>query len=86
MDPLSRGYRFPAAIISHAVWPSYQFVRSHRGVEELLAARVHPTPDTALCDGSQSLTVEHFSECVAGMRQVAAAVGRRVPGADPRVA
>ena len=38
-DPLSRGYRFPAAIISHAVWPSYRFVRSHRGVEELLAER-----------------------------------------------
>jgi putative transposase len=38
-DPLYRGYRFPAAIISHAVWLYYRFALSHRDVEELLAER-----------------------------------------------
>ena len=36
-DPLYRGYRFPAEIISHAVWLYYRFHLSHRDVEELLA-------------------------------------------------
>jgi 3-deoxy-7-phosphoheptulonate synthase len=40
---------------------------------------VHPTPDSALCDGAQSLTPENFAECVTAMRAVAEAVGRRVP-------
>jgi len=40
---------------------------------------VHPTPDSALCDGPQSLTIENFADCVEGIRAVAQAVGRRVP-------
>jgi 3-deoxy-7-phosphoheptulonate synthase len=44
-----------------------------------LLIEVHPTPETALCDGAQSLTIEQFAECSAAIRQVAAAVGRRVP-------
>ncbi len=38
-DPLYRGYRFPAEIISHAVWLYYRFHLSHRDVEDLLAER-----------------------------------------------
>ncbi len=38
-DPLYRGYRFPAEIISHAVGRYYRFALSHRDVEEVLAAR-----------------------------------------------
>jgi putative transposase len=38
-DPLYRGYRFPAAIISHAVWLYFRFALSHRDIEELLAER-----------------------------------------------
>jgi putative transposase len=38
-DPLYRGYRFPAEIISHAVWLYYRFALSHRDVEEPLAER-----------------------------------------------
>ncbi len=38
-DPLYRGYRFPAEIISHAVWLYYRFHLRHRDVEDLLAAR-----------------------------------------------
>ena len=34
-----RGYRFPAEIISHAVWLYFRFSLSYRDVEELLAAR-----------------------------------------------
>jgi transposase-like protein len=33
------GYRFPAEIISHAVWLYYRFCLSFRDVEDLLAAR-----------------------------------------------
>ena len=43
---------------------------------------VHPTPHTALCDGSQSLTLENFADCVDGIRRVAEAMGRRVPVAE----
>ena len=38
-DPLYRGYRFPAEIISHAVWLYFRFALSHRDVEDLLAER-----------------------------------------------
>ena len=38
-DPLYRGYRFPAEIISYAVWLSYRFALSHRDIEDLLAER-----------------------------------------------
>jgi putative transposase len=38
-DPLYRGNRFPAEIISHAVWLYFRFALSHRDIEELLAER-----------------------------------------------
>ena len=38
-DPLFRGYRFPAEIISDAVRLSFRFALSHRDVEEVLAER-----------------------------------------------
>jgi len=38
-DPLYRGYRFPAEVISHAVWLYFRFALSHRDIEELLAER-----------------------------------------------
>jgi len=37
--PIYAGYRFPAEIISHAVWLYFRFSLSYRDVEELLAAR-----------------------------------------------
>jgi len=43
---------------------------------------VHPRPDEALCDGSQSLTIENFEDCVEGIRRVAEAMGRRVPSRE----
>jgi putative transposase len=33
------GYRFPRAIIAHAVWLYFRFALSYRDVEELLAER-----------------------------------------------
>jgi len=33
------GYRYPAEIISHAVWLYFRFALSYRDVEEILAAR-----------------------------------------------
>ncbi len=38
-SPNDRGYRFPPAIISHAVWLSHRFGLSFRDVEDLLAER-----------------------------------------------
>ncbi len=39
-QPLSyRGYRFPAEVISRAVWLYYRFGLSFRDVEDLLAER-----------------------------------------------
>ncbi len=38
-SPLYRRHRFPAAIISHAVYLYYRFAISYRDVEELLAVR-----------------------------------------------
>ena len=38
-DPLYRGYRVPAEIISHAVWLYYRFALSYRDIEDLLAER-----------------------------------------------
>jgi len=37
--PSYAGYRFPPAIISHAVWRYFRFALSYRDVEELLAER-----------------------------------------------
>jgi putative transposase len=38
-SPSYRGFRFPAEIISHAVWLYHRFPLSFREVEELLLAR-----------------------------------------------
>jgi putative transposase len=38
-DPLYTGYRYPAEIISYAVWLYFRFPLSLRMVEEMLAAR-----------------------------------------------
>jgi putative transposase len=37
--PLYKRHRFPAEVISHAVWLYYRFLLSYRDVEELLAER-----------------------------------------------
>ena len=37
--PTYTGYRFPAEIISHAVWLYFRFSLSYRDVEELMVAR-----------------------------------------------
>jgi putative transposase len=34
-----RGYRFPPAVIQHAIWLYLRFTLSHRDAEELLAER-----------------------------------------------
>jgi 3-deoxy-7-phosphoheptulonate synthase len=45
-----------------------------------LMIEVHPTPDTALKDGAQSLTFEHFGELMKRVAPVAEAVGRTMAG------
>ncbi len=57
--PSYRGHRYPAEIISHAVWLYYRFSLSLRDVEELLAeGGSHgcsswdlPSPRLASCSG-----------------------------------
>lgn len=41
-----------------------------------LLIEVHPAPDTALCDGAQSLTIENFADLAASVQQIAGAIGR----------
>ncbi len=43
-----------------------------------LLIEVHPTPDSALKDGAQSLTFEHFKQLMEQLVPVATAVGRRI--------
>jgi len=47
-----------------------------------IIVEVHPCPETAWCDGVQSLTIEMFDEMMAGIRAVASAMGR--PLHEPR--
>ena len=51
-SPSDAGYRFPAEVISHAIWLYFRFPLSLRMVEEMLAARgivgTHPVT-AALC-------------------------------------
>jgi transposase-like protein len=41
-SPSYKGYRFPAEIISHAMWPYFRFSLSYRDVEELMAVYCFP--------------------------------------------
>ncbi|MFH1485618.1 MAG: 3-deoxy-7-phosphoheptulonate synthase [Chloroflexota bacterium] len=45
-----------------------------------LMIEVHPTPDTALKDGAQSLTFENFEQLMSQLGAVAASVGRKARG------
>ncbi len=45
---------------------------------DALMIEVHPDPDTAMSDGPQSLTPEHFAQLVRDLRRVAAAVDRYI--------
>ena len=47
-DPLYRGYRFPAEVISYAVWLYFRFHLSHRDIEDLLAERGVRVSDEAI--------------------------------------
>ena len=43
-DPIYAGHRYPAEIISYAVWLYFRFPLSLRMVEEMLAARAGTMP------------------------------------------
>ena len=43
-----------------------------------IIVEVHPEPETALIDGQQSLSFNHFSELMARLQPMAAALGRPV--------
>jgi 3-deoxy-7-phosphoheptulonate synthase len=45
-----------------------------------LMVEVHNKPDEAMSDGPQSLFPEQFDELMVQVRQIAAVVGRTVPG------
>jgi 3-deoxy-7-phosphoheptulonate synthase len=47
-----------------------------------IIVEVHPCPETAWCDGVQSLTPEMFDEMMKGVRAIAAVMGR--PLHEPR--
>jgi len=67
---------------SHAIgkWrfvPSMAKAAVAGGADGLLV-EVHPNPSEALCDGPQSLTPANFEKLMFELKQVAAAVGRRM--------
>src|SRR5205823_9023615 len=43
-----------------------------------IIVEVHPSPDTALSDGAQSLYPEQFTSLVAELRAIAQAIGRSI--------
>ena len=43
-----------------------------------LIIEVHYHPETALCDGHQSLSLEEFDELMTGLKKIAEAVGRSI--------
>jgi len=43
-----------------------------------LIVEVHPSPETALCDGPQSLRIPEFAEMMTQLEAIAAAIGRRI--------
>jgi 3-deoxy-7-phosphoheptulonate synthase len=49
-----------------------------------LMIEVHPTPDTALKDGAQSLTFDHFQDLMKRVAPVARAVGRTMAGSKQK--
>ena len=63
--PSYRGYRFPAEIISHAVWLYHRFCLSFRDVEDLLAQRgVTVSYETIQLLQSRPSTVARHGACV----------------------
>jgi len=44
-----------------------------------LLIEVHPSPDTALSDGAQSLAPDQFAALMKELRMIAPAVGRTLP-------
>ena len=44
-----------------------------------LIIEVHPTPDTAMSDGPQSLTLEDFDDLMGSLQPILSAVGRTLP-------
>ena len=70
------GHRFPAEIISHAVWLYFRFNLSHRDVEDLLAERGiqvsyeairlwcrKPTPSSSVGAGLGQSTSDTWTRC-----------------------
>lgn len=49
-----------------------------------LIIEVHHDPDTALCDGAQSLTLDQFTALVGDIAQIAGVLGRMVTPPGPR--
>lgn len=60
-----------------SIIPSMSLAAVAAGADGLLI-EIHPNPNTALCDGPQSLNFETFSGLVAKIRKVAQAIGRDI--------
>ena len=74
------GYRFPAEVISHAVWLYYRFPLSLRMVDEILAARgitvSHETVRQWARKFGRAFANQVRPTATAGRRQVAPGRGR----------
>ncbi len=70
----------PSHAVGHTAFvPSMALAAVAAGADGIIV-EVHPSPETAWCDGVQSLSFDLFNQMMDGVRSVAAAVGR--PMAD----
>ncbi|MDH3197850.1 MAG: 3-deoxy-7-phosphoheptulonate synthase [Candidatus Krumholzibacteria bacterium] len=70
----------PSHALGHTEFvPSMALAAVAAGADGIIV-EVHPCPETAWCDGVQSLTFEMFEEMMVGVRRVAAAMGRPLEG------
>jgi 3-deoxy-7-phosphoheptulonate synthase len=70
----------PSHAVGHTEFvPSMALAAVAAGADGIIV-EVHPCPDTAWCDGVQSLSFEMFNEMMDGIRRVAAAIGKSIEG------
>jgi len=70
----------PSHAVGHTEFvPSMALAAVAAGADGIIV-EVHPCPETAWCDGVQSLSIDAFNEMMDGIRRVAAAIGKSIEG------
>lgn len=70
----------PSHAVGHTQFvPSMALAAVAAGADGIIV-EVHPCPETAWCDGVQSLSIDAFNTMMDGIRKVAAAIGKPMDG------